>query len=328
MSLRPEEMITKLKGPLTIFPTHFSPDGDLDLGAIREVARYAKEVYAGRDGCVMIAGSTSEFYAMTDEESLALIKVVVDEIGGTVPVIAGTGRAATRLSIDMSLKAQDLGIDLAMISNPYYMHVSEEGLYRHFSQIAERLDIGVMIYDNPSTSKIAIPPQLMQRLSKVPNIIGVKENTTNIENYFWMLNMVDPKDMVLTCGIGHLMFMFEAPWGSPAFVSELLCFAPDLTFEIYNAAVDKDLVKMKNLLDSLIPYHQFVARCVERRKVPSILGQEWGGKATSVYQSILKNAMGLVGLPGGIVREPLENITNQEVKELEGVLLKIGILGN
>ncbi len=326
MSLRPEEMITRLKGPLTIFPTHFAANGDLDLGATRASAQYAKEVYAGHDGCVMIAGSTSEFYAMTDEESLALIKTVVDEIAGSVPVIVGTGRAATRLSIDMSLKAQDLGIDLAMVSNPYYMHVTEEGLYRHFSQIAEQLDVGLMIYDNPTTSKIAIPPHLMQRLSKVPNIIGVKENTTSIENYYWMHNLVDPKDMVITCGIGHLMFMFEAPWGSPAFVSELLCFAPDLAFGIYEAAVAKNYSKMKELLDSLIPYHQFVGRCVARRKIPTILGQEWGGKATSVYQSILKKAMELVGLPGGIVREPLENISDAEATELKEVLLAIGII--
>ncbi|MGH0054241.1 MAG: dihydrodipicolinate synthase family protein [Sphaerochaetaceae bacterium] len=326
MSLRPETMIKKLKGPLTIFPTHFAANGDLDLGAARASAQYAKEVYAGHDGCIMIAGSTSEFYAMTDEESLTLIKTVVDEINGAVPVIVGTGRAATRLSIDMSLKAQDLGIDLAMVSNPYYMHVSEEGLFRHFSQIAEQLDVGLMIYDNPTTSKIAIPPHLMKRLSQVPNIIGVKENTTNIENYYWMRTMVHPEDMVITCGIGHLMYMFEAPWGSPAFVSELLCFAPDLAFGIYDAATEKDYGKMKELLDSLIPYHQFVSRCVARRKIPSILGQEWGGKATTVYQSILKNAMELVGLPGGIVREPLENITDQEVKELRSVLIEIGIL--
>lgn len=326
MSLKPQEMITRIKGPLTIFPTHFADNGDLDLGATRASAEYALETYAGHDGCVMIAGSTSEFYAMTDEESLAMIKTVVDVLGGKVPVIAGTGRAATRLSIDMSVKAQDLGIDMAMVSNPYYMHVSEEGLYRHFSLIAEKLDIGVMVYDNPTTSKIAIPPHLMKRLSKVPNIISVKENTTSIENYYWMQHAVDPSDMIIACGIGHLTYLFEAPLGCPAFVSELLCFAPDIVFAIYDAAVEKDYQKMKQQLDLLIPYHEFVADCVSRRRIPTVLGQELGGKATAVYQSILKKAMELVGLPGGIVREPLENITNAETAELKNVLAAIGIL--
>lgn len=326
MSLKPQEMIKRIKGPITILPTHFSDNGDLDLGATRASAEYARDTYAGHDGCVMIAGSTSEFYAMTDEESLAMIETVVDVLNGKVPLIAGTGRAATRLSIDMSVKAQSLGIDMAMISNPYYMHVSEEGLYRHFSQIAERLDIGVMVYDNPTTSKIAIPPHLMQRLSKVPNIIAVKENTTNIENYYWMQNAVDPSDMVVTCGIGHLTYLFEAPLGCPAFVSELLCFAPKIVFAIYDAAVAKDYQKMKQQLDLLIPYHKFVADCVARRRIPTVLGQELGGKATAVYQSILKKAMELVGLPGGIVREPLENITNAETANLKNVLKVIGII--
>ena len=326
MGLKPEEMIQRIKGPLTIFPTHFKDNGDLDLGAMRATAEYAKETYRGRDGCVMIAGSTSEFYAMTDEESLAMIKTVAETLDGSVPLIVGAGRAATRLSIDMSLRAQDLGIDMAMITNPYYLHVTEEGLYRHFSQIAEKLEIGVMVYDNQPTSKVAIPPRLMQRLSKVPNIIGVKENTTSIENYYWMTQVVDPQDMVIACGIGHLTYLFEAPLGCPAFVSELLCFAPKLAFAIYDAAVERDFLEMKRLLDTLAPYHQFVADCVARRSIPTVLNQELGGKATAVYQSIIKRAMELVGLPGGIVREPLENITDTETTELKGVLQSIGII--
>lgn len=326
MGLKPEEMIKRIKGPLTIFPTHFKDNGDLDLGAMRATAQYARETYRGHDGCVMIAGSTSEFYAMTDEESLAMIRTVAEELDGSVPLIVGTGRAATRLSVDMSVRAQDLGIDMAMITNPYYMHVTEEGLYRHFSQIAERLDIGVMVYDNPTTSKVAIPPHLMQRLSKVPNIIAVKENTTNIENYYWMTQLVDPEDMVVACGIGHLTYLFEAPLGCPAFVSELLCFAPKIAFAIYDAAVARDYVAMKAQLDLLVPYHRFVAGCVARRRIPTVLGQELGGKATAVYQSILKKAMELVGLPGGIVREPLENITDEETAELKHVLQSIGII--
>lgn len=326
MALAPHEMIKRLEGPLALFPTHFNSNGDLDLGAMRASAQYARQTMRGKKGCVMIAGSTSEFYAMTDDESAAMIRTVVDALGGEIPVIAGTGRAATRLTQDMSERAQDLGIDCAMISNPYYMHVTEEGLYRHYSLVAERLHIGVMVYDNPTTSKIAIPPRLMGRLSKVPNIIGVKENTTNIETYYWMRQEVDPADMVIVCGIGHLTYLFEAPLGCPAFVTELVCFAPGIAYAIHDAAVARDYVAMKAELDRLIPYQRFVASCVARRNVPTILGQEWGGKATTVYQSILKCAMELVGLPGGIVREPLENITDAEKTELAEVLRMIGVL--
>ena len=326
MPLKPNEMIKKIRGPLTIFPTHFSSSGKLDVGAMKASAEYARDVYKGRDGCVMIAGSTSEFYAMTNDESADMIKAVVDVLAGHVPVIAGTGRAATELTVEMSRRAADLGIDMAMISNPYYMHVSEEGIYRHLSQVAESIDIGIMVYDNPTTSKIAIPPRLMARLSKIPNIIAAKENTTSIETYYWMTQEVDPSDMVIACGIGHLTYLFEAPLGCRAFVSEILCFAPEIAFAIQDAAEQSDYIRMKQEVSRLDPYLRFVGRCVARRNIPSILGAELGGKATAVYQSILKKAMELKGLPGGIVREPLENITEEEVSELKTVFKEIGII--
>ena len=326
MPLKPEEMIKKIRGPLTMFPTHFTSSGKLDLGAMRVSAEYAKEVYKGHNGCVMIAGSTSEFYAMTDDESVEMIKTVVDVLSGHVPVIAGTGRAATGLTVEMSRRAADVGIDMALVSNPYYMHITEEGLYRHFSQVAESVNVGIMIYDNPTTSKIAIPPRLMARLSKIPNIIGAKENTTSIENYYWMSQEVDPNDMVIACGIGHLIYLFEAPLGCRAFVSEILCFAPEIAFAIQDAAEQCDYHQMKNEVMRLNPYLRFVNRCVARRNIPTVLGAELGGKATAVYQSILKKAMELKGLPGGVVREPLENITEEESAELKGILREIGLI--
>jgi 4-hydroxy-tetrahydrodipicolinate synthase len=313
-----------MKGPIALFPTHFDRSENLDLGAMRASIEYAVETMRGKDGCIMVAGSTSEFYAMTDDESAAMIKTVVDVAGGKVPIIAGTGRAATRLTVDMSVRAQDLGIDCAMISNPYYMHVTEDGIYRHLSTVAENLKIGVMVYNNPTTSKVNIPPRLMKRVSKIPNVIAVKENTTSIETYYWMRHAVDPADMVIVCGIGHLTYLFEAPLGCPAYVTELVCFAPKIAYAIYDGAVRKDYVAMKAELDKLIPYHQFVADCVARRSIPTVLGQEVGGKATAVYQSILKNAMEAVGLPGGIVREPLENINDAEVSELRAIVAALG----
>jgi 4-hydroxy-tetrahydrodipicolinate synthase len=327
MPLKPEEMIKKIRGPLTIFPTHFSNDGKLDLGAMRASAEYARDVYKGHEGCVMIAGSTSEFYAMTDDESVAMIKTVVDVLNGHVPVIAGTGRAATMLTVDMTRRAADLGIDMALVSNPYYMHISEEGIYRHLSQVAESIpNTGIMIYDNPTTSKIAIPPLLMAKLSKIPNIIAVKENTVSIENYYWMSREVDPKDMVIACGIGHLTYLFEAPLGCRSFVSEILCFTPEIAFAIQDAAEKGDYERMKREAGRLDPYQRFVARCTARRKIPTVLSAELGGKATAVYQSILKKAMEIVGLPGGIVRDPLDNITDEEVAELRGIFREIGII--
>lgn len=326
MALNYSEMLKKLKGPLALLPTHFNKDESLDLGAMVATTEFVLDEMAGKDGCLMIAGSTSEFYAMSDEESLELIKCVVETVDGRVPIIAGTGRAATKLSIEFSKKAEDLGIDCAMITNPYYLMTSDEGLYRHFSQIAEALEIGVMVYNNPTTSKMWVPVPIMKRLSKIPNIIASKENSTTMEKLYWMMNEIDPNEFAVCCGIGNMYFLYEALLECKSFVTEMVCIAPDIAYGMYDASTKQDYKGLKRWLDKLVPYHRFIGKCVASRNIPTTIEQEVGGRATAVYQSVMKKSMELVGLPGGVVREPLENLTNQEVAELKIALLECGIL--
>lgn len=326
MSLTYQEMFNKLNGVIGLLPTHFNEDESLDLGAMKEVAEYACQQLSGHDGAIMIAGSTSEFYAMTDEENLQMIDTVVKTVNGRVPVIAGTGRAATGLTIDMSKKAQNLGVDCVLVSNPYYMQITEEGLYRHFSKVAESIDIGLMIYNNPSTSKMFVPPHVMAKLSKIPNIIASKENATTIEKYYWMKTETNSNEFKVCCGIGHLNYMFEAPFGCPAMVTELLVLAPKLVLEFYDACKKKNFIRANELMDQIIPYHKFIAKCVSKRNIPATNDPEIGGKATSLYQSVIKRSMEYLGLPGGVVREPLENLTVEEVVELKDVLIQCKLL--
>lgn len=320
-----KKMIGLIKGPLALLPTHFNKDESLDLGAMRTTAEFALEHMKGKDGCIMIAGSTSEFYAMTDQESLDMIKVVVDVVASRVPVIAGTGRAATGLTIEMSKKAQDLGIDIAMITNPYYLMTTDEGLYRHFSKVAEALDIGIMIYDNPTTSKMSVPVPIMKRLSKIPNIVATKENSIDMDKIYQLQYETDPNEFIVTCGIGTNYFPYEAMLGVRAYVTDLMCICPDIAYAMYDAAVAENYRKMIAILDQIKPYNNFIAKCVARRNIPTSIEVAHAGRATAVYQSVMKKAMELVGLPGGVVREPLENLSDAEVKELREALIASNI---
>lgn len=325
MTLNLKKTINKIKGPLALLPTHFNKDESLDLGAMKVTAEFALMAMEGKDGCIMIAGSTSEFYAMTDKESLDMIKCIVDVVHGKVPVIAGTGRAATGLTIDMSKKAQDLGIDIAMVSNPYYLMITDEGLYRHFSLVADAIDIGVMIYDNPTTSKMNVPVSVMKRLSKIPNIIATKENSIDMDKIYQLQYETDPTEFVVTCGIGTNYYPYEAMLGVKAYVTDLMCIYPKLAYAMYDAGCLKDYGKMVEILDQLKPYNNFIADCVARRNIPTSIELAHSGRATSVYQSVMKKAMELTGLPGGVVREPLENLTYDEVKMLREALIQSGI---
>ena len=242
-------------------------------------------------------------------------------------MVAGTGRAGTTLTVKASQKAQESGADGVMIVPPYYQPVTTEGLYRHYKTIAENIDLGIMVYNNPMASRLWIPPALMARLSKIETIVADKENTTNALAYYSMQRAVDPDDMVIICGVGQLMYPFEALFGSPGFVTEFTNFAPEIAISLYKAGQQKDFTTLTRLADTIMPYFQFLSKLAQRRSpIPTILSPYISSNELPLYQSVIKAAMALTGLPGGIVREPMENITDQEKEELRDVLKNMGVL--
>jgi 4-hydroxy-tetrahydrodipicolinate synthase len=327
MPLKPNELKDKIKGVIHLVMTHFDENDRLDEKAIRESVNQVANALKGVDAVFLTTASTAEFYAMTDEECKKAISIVVEEVAGRFPVMAGTGRPGTKWTIEMSQFAQDAGADGVLIVNPYYQMPTKEGLYSHFHKIAQNIDIGIMIYNNPVTTKLWIPPDLMARLSKIENIIADKENTANALAYYWMQKALDPNDMVVVCGIGQLMYPFFAIYRCPGFVTEFANFAPDIAIGLYTAAQQKDFDEMAWLSDRIAPYQQFLTKLAHRRgQVPSVLSSLASSNELPLYQSLIKSAMSLVGLPGGPVRAPSENITAEEKQELHQVLKDMGVL--
>lgn len=325
--MKPQELKENIKGIVHLVMTHFDEEGEVDEKAIRVSVKHVANALKGEDAVFLTTGSTAEFYAMTDEECKKVIRTVIEEVNGEFPVIAGTARAGTKWTIEMSQYAQDAGADGVMIISPYYNPVTEEGLYRHYKKIAESIDIGIMIYNNPLISKLWIPPDLMARLSKIENVVAVKENTADALKYYWMQKAVDPEDMVIICGIGQLMYPFESIYGCPGFVTELANFVPHIAIDFYKAALKRDFDKLTELTDKIAPYHQFINKLAQKRGVlPTILSQYMSGSVLPFYQSIIKEAMSLIGLPGGKVREPMENLTAQEKEMLREVLVNMDVL--
>jgi len=327
MPMKPKELKDKTKGIIHLVMTHFDKDGELDLKALRKSLNHVVNALRGESAVFLVTGSTAEFYAMTDEENDHVIRTVVEEVNGAFPIIAGTARAGTRWTIQASQRAQKLGADGVMVVNPYYHLVTKEGLYRHFKAVAENIDVGIMIYNNPVTSKLWITPDLMARLSKIKNIVLDKENTSSAGAYFFMQRAVDPDDMKIICGLGQIMFTFEAVYGAEAYVTELANFAPKIAIGLAKAARERNFDKLAELGEKVAPYHAFMAQCAERRGgVPTVLSSAVSINELPIYQSAIKQAMSMIGLPGGLAREPMENITEKEKVELKEILKKMGVL--
>ena len=327
MALSPQELKERLKGVVALVMTPFDEDERLDESALRKGVQALVENLRGDDNVLLVNGSTGEFYAMTEEEIERVITVVVEEAGGKMPVIAGTGQAGTKLSIHMSQRAEQLGVDGVMVVNPYYHLVTTEGLYRHFQRIADSLNVGIMLYNNPVTSKLWMGPELVARLSKIPNIIANKENTPMVSEWCAVKNAVDEKDMVVISGLGENFFQYHAAYGSRGYVSTLPNIVPGLAKEIWKSGDTGNTRAMLAALEKVGPLNRYYSHvAAEHGPIPSILGPVYTTIEHPVYQSVTKEAMTLLGVPGGKVRAPMDNLTSQEITELKKVLQGMQVL--
>ena len=319
------ELKKRMKGVQIILMTPFNKDGSLDLEGMRANIRWLLERTAGKDFIFTPTGSNGELSAMSDDEGRAVIKMVAEEVKGQHVVMVGAGRAATRETIKMCQYAESVGADAAMVIIPYYLIPTEEGMYQHYKQVAGSVgkDFGIQVYNNPFVSGSWIKPPLMARLSKIPNIIAVKECTPYIMSYYAMQRAVDPKDTIIIGGSGELLFSFQAVYGCPGFISTHANFMPDLPYSLYKAAAARDFNEVAELVDSLAPWNSFADKVVANHGPDTHTGGE-----TEEYMvlAVMKAAMDIVGLRGGEVRLPLVGLNEEEKAELRDVLRTMKVI--
>ncbi len=168
-----------------------------------------------------------------------------------------------------------------MIVPPYYHLVSREGLYRHYKAVADSIDIGIMAYNNAITSKIYIHPPMLARLSRIPNIVACKENVWNIMAFYAAAKAVNPKDMVMICGVGHMMYKYEAPYGATGYVTEPANFVPHVAIRLYKACQKGDHAEIEKWSDAIAPYVAFVGRMAAKRGPLGRSSKKWHEKQLS-----------------------------------------------
>lgn len=171
------------------------------------------QLEAGTDA-VIVCGTTGEASAMTYDERMAAVEFCVDHVDGRVPVIAGTGSNNTENAIALSRDAQRAGADGILVVTPYYNKATQEGLYRHYTAVADAVEVPMILYDVPSRTGVAIQPETYARLSRHPNIVGVKEaggnfaqiqRTRNLcpeDFYIWSGNDDETAAICLLGGVG------------------------------------------------------------------------------------------------------------------------------
>ena len=157
---------------LTAMVTPFDDEGQVDYEQVRRLARSLLD--SGSDGLV-VGGTTGEAPTLTHEEKLKLFAAVKEAVDGRGAVIAGAGTNDTAVSIELSQEAERIGVDGLLLTVPYYNKPTQEGLYRHFEAIARATRLPCIPYNIPSRTGVNMTAETTLRLSRVPNIVGIKE---------------------------------------------------------------------------------------------------------------------------------------------------------
>lgn len=240
-----------LQGSLVAIVTPMHQDGSLDLKALRTLIDF--HVTEGTDG-IVIVGTTGESPTVNFDEHCLLIKTAVEQSAGRVPVIAGTGANSTTEAIELTSAAKSLGVDACLLVAPYYNKPSQEGLYQHFRTVAETVDIPQILYNVPGRTGCDIVNDTVLRLVQLPNIVGIKDATGNIERGTDLL-LRAPDDFAVYSG-DDATAMSLMLLGGRGVISVTANVAPRLMHELCVTAMAGDAKTARGINAQLFGLHQ------------------------------------------------------------------------
>ncbi len=326
MSMTYDELRKKLKGPVHLVMTPVTADEEIDFKALEELIKTQVKRFEGHDCVFLAGGSTAEFYNFTDEMFYKYVDTVVKAVDGKFPLVMGTARPGTKYTIKLSQYAEKAGVDGIMIVNTYYHAATDECVYNHYKAIAESVKCGLVIYNNPIATKLYLYPDMLKRLSKIPNIVGLKENTDKPQMFASIYRAIDPNDMTVFTGLGESFFQYTAMHGSRAFVTDLANYLPEKAFAIYEAGCREDYKAMAAMNDELDVLERFKGKVAGNQHVSTTLSAYLPVGGQPIYQSFVKEAMKLVGLPVGKMMSPMYNLSDDEIAELKDIMKGLGAI--
>lgn len=240
-----------ITGSIVAVVTPMFEDGSLDFASLKKLVDF--HVAEKTDG-IVIVGTTGESPTVNVEEHCELIRATVQHAAGRIPVIAGTGANSTAEAIELNRFAKEAGADAVLSVVPYYNKPTQEGLYQHFRSIAEAVDIPVILYNVPGRTVADMSNDTALRLAQIPNIIGIKDATGNIDRACDLIDRA-PKDFALYSG-DDMTCMAAILLGFHGTISVTANVAPRLMHEMCVAAAAGDGRKARDIHFQLLGLHR------------------------------------------------------------------------
>jgi len=238
------------KGSLVATITPMREDGSLDEKAYAEFVEW--QIQEGTHGLVPV-GTTGESPTLSHDEHKKVVEIAIEVAKGRVPVIAGAGSNSTGEAIDLTRHAKKAGADAVLIVTPYYNKPTQEGMYLHFTAIADAVDIPIIMYNIPPRSVIDMSVETMGRLAKHKNIIGLKDATANLARPLQQRRACGD-DFVQLSGEDHTALAFNAS-GGVGCISVSANVAPRLCSEMQTAWLEGRIAEAMAIQQRLLPLH-------------------------------------------------------------------------
>jgi 4-hydroxy-tetrahydrodipicolinate synthase len=288
--------------PAIITPFKRTPAMGLDIpGLERNIGFLLSRGIHGIVPC----GSTGESATLTFEEHEKVMEITVDKINGKIPVLAGTGSNNTAEAVRLTKAAKDIGADGVLVISPYYNKPNRSGLIKHFTKLAD-LDIPVVMYNVPGRTGQNLEPDLVAELAQHPNIVGIKEASGNISQMSRILEETQDEDFVLISGDDNITLPILA-LGGAGVISVAANVDPARMVAMYEAMKQGDYQKALVLHYAMSPL--FRSMFIDTNPIP------------------VKKAVELIGLAGGPVRLPLDELDAKKTEQLKKVLATIPSTG-
>ena len=293
--------IRNLKGSIVALVTPFQNDGSVDFAKLKELVNWHIE---NKTDAILTLGTTGESSTMTHEEDDAVLKCVIETVGGRIPVIAGTGSNSTQTMLEKSLRAQELGADGLLIITPYYNKGNAEGIYRHFVTVADAVNIPCILYNVPGRTGCSISVENVERLSKHPNICGIKEASGDMSYAMKIAHCIGP-DFALWCGNDDITIPLLSIGGSGV----ISVWANIMPRQCHDMVMDYLEGRQKEAVAAAVKYLDLM-----------------NGLFMEVNPIPVKTALNMMGKGAGAFRLPLCEMSGAHQDQLRSLLEKAGLL--
>lgn len=290
-----------IQGSIVALITPFHEDGSVNFKRLRELIDWHVD---HKTDAILVLGTTAETPTLTLSEEDEIVRIAVEQAAGRVPIIAGSGSNNTMVAMEQSIKYEKMGVDALLVITPYYNKTSKAGLVNHFFQVADAVNLPILVYNVPGRTGISIGYDALKEISQHKNIVGIKEASGDMSLVCKFAGLINDNFNIYSGNDDINVPILSM--GGAGVISVLANVLPEETHEMAAAYLSGDVKKARDLQ---VKYLDFInALFIETNPIP------------------IKEAMNLMGLNVGGYRLPLCPMADDTKAVLRGEMEKLGLL--